>query len=161
MSEVRLERWGEEDAALLAQLNGDPEQMADVGGAESAEKIAERQARYVADPHQFVVVDEQGARTGWVGFWEREWREATVFEIGWSIARPFQGRGLATRGTVLALEEARKQGAITAVHAFPGVDNEPSNRVCASAGFELLQARLSFEYPPGHTMRCNDWRFAL
>jgi RimJ/RimL family protein N-acetyltransferase len=162
MAEVRLERWDDEDAALLAQLNGDPEQMAHVGGAESAEKIAERQARYVADPRQFVVVDEQDRRTGWVGFWEREWREATVFEIGWSIARPFQGRGLATRGTVLALERAKgDDSAIVAVHAFPGVDNEPSNRVCAGAGFELLQARLSFEYPPGHTMRCNDWRFAL
>jgi RimJ/RimL family protein N-acetyltransferase len=160
MAEVRLERWSDQDAALLAQLNGDPEQMAHVGGAESPEKIAERQARYVADPHQFVVVDEHGARTGWVGFWEREWRDATVFEIGWSIARPFQGRGLATRGTVLALDAAKGKG-IAAVHAFPGVDNEPSNRVCASAGFELLQARLAFEYPPGHAMRCNDWRFAL
>jgi RimJ/RimL family protein N-acetyltransferase len=161
MSEVRLERWSDADAALLAELNGDPEQMAHVGGAESPEKIAERQERYAADPRQFVVVDEQDRRTGWVGFWEREWREETVFEIGWSIARPFQGRGLATKGTIAALEQAKAQGTIVAVHAFPGVENEPSNRVCASAGFELVQARLAFEYPPGHTMRCNDWRFTL
>src|SRR3954463_3169450 len=66
--DIHLERWSDADAELLAALNGDEAQMAHVGGAETAEKIAERQGRYVADPGQYVVVDGDGAKTGWVGF---------------------------------------------------------------------------------------------
>src|SRR4051794_37633288 len=125
---VRLERWSAADHDLLAALNGDPAQMAHVGGAETAEKIAERQARYVADPGQFRIVAGDGGRgAGWVGFWTREWRGETVYEIGWSVLPAFQGRGIASAATALAVEEARRARAAEAVHAFPGVDNAPSN----------------------------------
>jgi RimJ/RimL family protein N-acetyltransferase len=156
---VHLEPWSDVDAPLLAALNGDPAQMAHVGGAETPAKIAERQARYVRDPGQFAVVDAGGAHAGWVGFWEREWRGATVYEIGWSILPAFQGRGLASRGTELAVAAAaRVVGGPDAVHAFPGVDNAPSNAVCRRAGFTLVEAHLAFAYPPGSEMVVNDWR---
>ena len=160
MAEVRLERWGEDDAELLAELNGDPEQMAHVGGAETAEKIAERQERYVHDPGCFVVVDGVGDHVGWVGFWERKWDDRMVHEAGWSIRRTAQGRGYASKATMLLVEAAKRAG-VRELHAFPGVDNAPSNRVCERAGFTLARPDLEFEYPPGHTMRCNDWVLAL
>ena len=46
------------------------------------------------------------------------------------------------------------------VHAFPSVDNAPSNAVCRKTGFVLL-GDYEFEYPPGSFMRCNDWRLDL
>jgi RimJ/RimL family protein N-acetyltransferase len=150
---VHIERWGEGDLGLLTALNGDPEQMRHVGGAETPEKIAERQGRYVADPGQFRIVDG-GEGAGWVGFWEREWRGEAIYEIGWSVLPAFQGRGLASAAAALALERARARP----VHAFPGVDNAPSNAVCRKLGFSLVEAGLSFEYPPGTFMVCNDWR---
>jgi RimJ/RimL family protein N-acetyltransferase len=150
---VHIERWSEGDLALLTALNGDPEQMRHVGGAESAEKIADRQRRYAADPHQFRIVDG-GTAAGWVGFWEREWRGEQVHEIGWSVLPAFQGRGLASAATALALEHAAGRP----VHAFPGVDNAPSNGVCRKLGFALVEADMAFEYPPGTIMVCNDWR---
>src|SRR3954471_17156730 len=105
---VHLERWSAEDHPLLIALNGDPAQMAHVGGAETAEKIAERQARYVADPGQFRIVDgDAGRGAGWVGLWTREWRGETVYEIGWSVLPVFQGRGIAGAATALAVAEAR------------------------------------------------------
>jgi RimJ/RimL family protein N-acetyltransferase len=59
-----------------------------------------------------------------------------------------------------AVEIARATGRRRAIHAFPSVDNAPSNAVCRKAGFTLLrQAR--FEYPKGHWMQCNDWRLVL
>jgi len=159
---VHLERWADGDHELLAALNGDPEQMAHVGGAESAAKIAERQARYVADPGQFRIVDDAtGAGAGWVGFWARAWRGAAVYEIGWSVLPAFQGRGIATAATAQALDAARAAGGATAVHAFPGVENAPSNAVCRRLGFTLVEAALEFEYPPGTMMVCNDWRLEL
>ena len=45
-------------------------------------------------------------------------------------------------------------------HAYPSVDNGPSNAICRKLGFELLGAE-EFEYPKGHWMRCNDWSLEL
>jgi hypothetical protein len=45
-------------------------------------------------------------------------------------------------------------------HAFPNVDNAPSNAICRKLGFELLEA-CEFEFPKGHFMICNDWRLDL
>jgi RimJ/RimL family protein N-acetyltransferase len=160
--DARIERWGEGDLELLIALNGDPEQMAHVGGAETAEKIAERQQRYVADPHQFRIVDPaSGAGAGWVGFWPREAGGEEIYEIGWSVLPAFQGRGLASDATALALEVARGIGERVAVHAYPGVGNAPSNALCRRVGFVLVQPGLTFEYPPGTKMVCNDWCYAL
>ena len=48
------------------------------------------------------------------------------------------------------------------MHAFPGVDNGPSNGICHKLGFQLIEA-LDFEYPrdSGQLMRCNNWRLSL
>jgi RimJ/RimL family protein N-acetyltransferase len=161
-ADVRLEPWTADDHALLTALNGDAAQMAHLGGAETAEKIAERQERYARDPGQFRIVDAaSGEGVGWVGFWEREWRDTAVYEIGWSVLPAFHGRGIASAATALALEAARATDGPRAVHAFPGVDNAASNAVCRRTGFTLVEGGLRFEYPPGHEMACNDWRYAL
>jgi RimJ/RimL family protein N-acetyltransferase len=153
---VHIERWGEGDLALLSALNGDPEQMRHVGGAEGPEKIAERQGRYVTDPGQFRIVDGE-ASAGWVGFWAREWGGERIFEIGWSVLPAFQGRGLASAATALALEAAAATEPLP-VHAFPGIENAASNALCRTLGFTLVGPGLEFEYPPGTIMVCNDWR---
>ena len=46
------------------------------------------------------------------------------------------------------------------MHAYPSVDNAPSNAICRRLGFRLAGA-VDVEYPPGTTMRCNDWRLDL
>jgi RimJ/RimL family protein N-acetyltransferase len=46
------------------------------------------------------------------------------------------------------------------VHAYPSIDNSPSNAICRRLGFELM-GDDEFEYPKGHFMRCNDWRLDL
>lgn len=163
---VRLELWGEDDLPLLEQLLADPEMTEHLGGPESTEKIAERQERYVkaADSDTtrvFKVVDAAtGEGVGCVVYWERTWRDQLVYEIGWSVLPAFQGRGIARRATALAIADARAGGRHRFVHAFPSVDNAPSNAICRKLGFTLLED-LDFEYPPGNVMRCNDWRLDL
>jgi RimJ/RimL family protein N-acetyltransferase len=83
-----------------------------------------------------------------------------VYEMGWGILPEYQGMGLATRAVVLALDRARATKRRRFLHAFPSVDNAPSNAICRKAGFAFIEA-VDFEYPPGHIMRCNDWRFDL
>jgi RimJ/RimL family protein N-acetyltransferase len=162
-STVQIEPWSGSDLPLLERLLGDPAMMAHLGGPESRAKIVERHARYLAhaerDP-QFRIVDGSGAGVGWVGYWEREWREQPVYEIGWSVLPAFQGRGIARAATAQALDDARARHGRRFVHAFPAVGNPPSNAICRRLGFTLL-GDCEFEYPPGSFMRCNDWRLDL
>ena len=163
---VRLEPWGEGDLPLLRRLMGDPAMTEHLGGPESEEKLVERQARYerVGEPgagRMFKLVDgATGDAMGSVGYWEKDWRGATVYETGWSVLPEFQGRGVAVAGTRLVIDAARDERRHRDLHAFPSVDNAPSNAICRKLGFELLGAH-DFEFPPGHWMRCNDWRLEL
>lgn len=166
MSTVRIEPWGPDDFPLVEKVMGDPRMTEHLGGPESSEKLADRHERYVAlagtgTGRMFKIVDgESGAAVGNVGYWEKQWRDGTVLETGWSVIPEFQGRGIAAAATRLALDAARLESRRRWVHAFPSVDNAPSNAICRKLGFENLGA-FEFEYPPGHPLRCNDWRFDL
>jgi RimJ/RimL family protein N-acetyltransferase len=72
----------------------------------------------------------------------------------------FQGQGLATKAIAVLVEKVRAVGKYAFLHAFPSNENGPSNAICRKAGF-TLQGTVDFEYPPGHPMRCNDWRIDL
>ena len=163
---VRIEPWSADDLALLEKLMGDPAMMEHLGGPERHEKIVERQARYeqpeVSGEGQMykIVVAAVGEAVGSVGYWEREWRGEVVYETGWSVLPAFQGRGIAGAATALVIERVRAARNHRFLHAFPGVDNPPSNAVCRKLRFRLLGA-CEFEYPPGHLMQCNDWRLDL
>jgi RimJ/RimL family protein N-acetyltransferase len=163
---VRLEPWGKGDLPLLEKLVGDPEMTKHLGGPETREKIVERQARYecVGDAgagRMFKIVEAAtGEAVGSVGYWERSRRGEQVYEIGWSVLPAFQGRGIAGEATNLAIEMARAEKKHQSLHAFPSVENLPSNAICRKLGFTLVE-EAEFEYPAGNFMRCNDWRLDL
>ena len=162
---IQLERWTDEDMPLLVRLNA-PEMTEHLGGPETPEQLEKRHRRYVAAvdsdaAHIFkVVLLAEGVPVGGVNFWERDWEGEPVLEIGWGILPQYQGRGIASAAVAQAIEQARATSRRAAVHAFPSVDNAPSNGICRKLGFELL-GECDFEYPPGHPMRCNDWRLSL
>jgi RimJ/RimL family protein N-acetyltransferase len=106
----------------------------------------------------YKVID--GEPVGSVGYWPREWRGEEVFEVGWSVLPAAQGRGYASEGMRLLLDMVRADGSRRYVHAFPSVDNGPSNGICRKLGFTLLDT-LEFEYPKGSFMQCNDWQLDL
>jgi RimJ/RimL family protein N-acetyltransferase len=159
---VHLEPWGAGDLPLVEQIMGDPAMTAFLGGPESPEKLADRQRRYAAEGSgMFKIVDDAtGQGIGSVGFWEREWRDDTVYETGWSVLPGFQGRGIGVAATAQLIElarDARKHGFL---HAFPKPANTASNAICRKLGFTLL-GEYEFEYPPGTPIVCNDWRLDL
>jgi RimJ/RimL family protein N-acetyltransferase len=109
----------------------------------------------------FVIVVGPGrAAAGSIGYWKKVWRGQPVWETGWAVLPEFQGRGVATRAIAAVVAAAHAEAKYRFMHAFPSVDNGPSNAVCRKAGFTLQEA-VEFEYPPGHFMRCNDWRVDL
>jgi RimJ/RimL family protein N-acetyltransferase len=166
MTGVHLEPWGGDDLPLLRRTLGDPEMTKHLGGPESEAKLVERQQRFerLAESgagRMFKIVDEAtGEAVGSVGYWHRDWHGDEVYEIGWMVLPAFQGRGIAAAATEQAIARARDEGGRSRIHAFPGVENGPSNAICRKLGFELVE-EIEFEYPPGTTMRCNDWRLDL
>jgi RimJ/RimL family protein N-acetyltransferase len=76
------------------------------------------------------------------------------------VVPEFQGRGIAVAATRQAIALARHDHKHRFMHAFPNMDNAPSNAICRRLGFELLGA-CEFEFPKGHAMTCNDWRLDL
>jgi RimJ/RimL family protein N-acetyltransferase len=163
---VHLEAWAAGDLPLLRRTLGDPEMTKHLGGPESEEKLVERQGRFerLAESgagRMFKIVDDEtGEAVGSVGYWQREWQGEEIYEIGWMVVPEFQGRGIAAAATGQAIAAARADGGRRELHAFPGVENAPSNAICRKLGFTLV-GELEFEYPPGSLMRCNDWRLDL
>ncbi|MFB7371667.1 GNAT family N-acetyltransferase [Streptomyces sp. NPDC056222] len=166
-SPVRLEPWSVDDFGLLRAMNA-PELMEHLGGPETEEALVKRHRRYVdlsasgtsAGRMFRIVLLPEEVVVGSIGFWEQTVDERPVYETGWTVLPGFQGRGVATAATRAVAELARAARSHRFLHAFPSTDNGPSNAVCRKAGFELLGAR-DFEYPPGHPLRCNDWRLDL
>lgn len=168
-TQVHLVPWGPGDLPLLERLLGDPRMMTHLGGPESPETIRARQTRYEAIEE---VGDASKARTlkivdsisvegiGWVGYWQSNWRDAAVYEMGWSVLPSFQGRGVASAAASQALELARSAAQQRYMFAFPAFDNFASNAICRKLGFELL-GECQYEYPPGKLMRGNEWRMEL
>ena len=163
---VRLEPWGPGLLPLLEQTMGDAEMTRYLGGPEDAAKLADRQAKYerLADSGEgrmFAIVDvASGEPIGSVGYWDKEWQGEDVYETGWFVLPAFQGRGIAAAGTLLAMRKAKRDGKHRFIHAYPSIENLASNAICRKLGF-TLQEEHEFEFPPGHFMRCNDWRYDL
>ena len=165
MTNFWLEPWDERGPALERRANT-PEMQAYLGGVESEESIAARHKRILDNVRGgtgamfLIMVEDDPDPVGSVGYWEKEWLGQTVYELGWKVLPTFQGRGLAVGATVAAIGLAAAEGRRRWAHAYPKVDNAPSNAVCRKAGFELL-GESDLEYPAGNPIRCNDWRFDL
>jgi RimJ/RimL family protein N-acetyltransferase len=163
---LQLRDWSDEDLPLLHQTMGDAAMTEHLGGPESADQIARRHERYLAlagsgKGHMLVIVTPAAATgVGTVGYWEKEWQDQLVWEVGWAVIPAYQRKGIAARATAAAIRRARAEERHRFMHAFPSVTNPASNAICRKLGFTLL-GESDFEYPVGNLMRCNDWRLDL
>ncbi len=162
-NEIDLMPWDETGLALLRALNT-PEGKRHLGGPESEEKLLERHARYLTydKPGEVrmmrIVVNAENV--GSVGYWEHEWDGRTIYEMGWEIVASHHGRGIGKRAARQLLDLLLREGRHRYVHAFPIPENEASNAICRSLGFELV-GQCDFEYPKGHCGISNDWQLEL
>ncbi|MFB9238261.1 GNAT family N-acetyltransferase [Plantactinospora siamensis] len=167
--DVRLEPWSDAALELLRRINT-PQMRRHVGGPEPEEGLLARHRRYLAMPAtgrgcMFAILLGEDM-VGSISYHQRDWRGEQIYETGWNVLPPYQGRGVASAaGTALIAivrELARQSGAPRSLHAFPSVDNGPSNALCHRLGF-THRGPCDFEYPPGSgsLMRSNDWCLGL
>lgn len=158
---VRIEPWADGDLALLHSLNS-PQMTEHLGGPEPEDRLLDRHRRYLrvgdrGSGRMFRIVLLPDLDTaGSIGYWERSWRDRTVYETGWGVLPRFQQRGIAVAAGCELIAAARAEGRHRHLHAFPSVTHEASNAVCRRLGFSLL-GEYDFEYPKGSWLRSNDW----
>lgn len=159
--ELNLRLWAEGDFELIRRSMGEPE-MTKYLWLESEEKLKARHEKYVHLPEKGndrMYVIELGAKrtpAGSVGYWEIEQNGENVWETGWSVLPEFQGQGIATKATAMAMDLVRKTNFHRYIYAFPAVENAPSNAICRKLGF-AFQNSYEEDFPDGKKMTLNIW----
>ena len=162
---ISLEPWSDADLDLLRLVNT-PELRRHVGGVETEEQLALRHQRWlgfvpagIGRMFRIVLLPDRVA-VGTIGYAERTWQDESVYEMGWNVLGPFQRRGIASRAVRSAAARAAADGTHRYLHAYPSVDNAPSNAVCRKTGFALL-GQCQFPVLNGRQIRSNNWRLDL
>ena len=160
---VDIRPWSADDLPVL-ERNNTPEMTVHLGGPEAREKLLDRHERYQRGWREgtawmFTAWDD-GEAVGLVGYWNVTHRGRDVYESAYGIYPAYQGRGLAAGALTACLEHAAQHGSREAVYAYPNVTNGPSNALCRRLGFEL-EGEQDFDYPRGHPIRANAWRYDL
>jgi RimJ/RimL family protein N-acetyltransferase len=160
---LRLRNVTLEDVSLYVRLRCDPAMTADLGGPQPKEGIPDKVREDVtwteADRDWVLVIEssDSGEAMGSVCIWTNEREGEAISEIGWMVLPEFQGRGVAKRAVRAILERARTDGRWAMIHAFPAVTNGPSNGICRSLGFTLVD-QLDYVGFSEEPLRCNHWR---
>jgi RimJ/RimL family protein N-acetyltransferase len=106
-----------------------------------------------------IIPDGSDVPAGTVAIFRSSHDGEDIYEIGWMILPEFQGRGLASRAVHEMLERARNERRFGRLHAFSGVTNGASNRICEKNGFTNVgEADIEFS---GRPLRSNHWRIDL
>ena len=150
---LRLRQWLGEDREPFAEMNADPKVMeffpVPLTKAES-DAIATR-------CHSLI------AQRGW-GFWAAELKASNQFigfiglhipianlpfspcvEIGWRLARPYWGHGLATEGALRALQVGFEVLEQPEIVSFTSLLNKRSRAVMQRLG--MIESKDTFEHP--------------
>ena len=148
-----LRRWRPRDAEPLAALNADPEVMRFIGGGRSLAR-ADSDAllrRFEDEWHErgfgLWAVEEHaapGVLLGFCGLTVPAFLPAVLpaVEVGWRLARPAWGRGIATEAAGAALTWAWGHLETREVISIVHPDNERSLRVCAKLGMTSRPDRI-------------------
>lgn len=154
-----------DDVELRVREETDPAMMAELGGPRPREDIERSHARSLVMAAEGrcwplkVFPDGEAEPAGGVGIWETTHAGETIYEIGWMVLPEHQNKGIASRAVAMALDRVRAEAGVGHVHAFPGVTNAPSNRVCEKNGFTNL-GPIEVEFA-GRPLRVNHWRLDL
>ena len=158
-----LRRYRPDDAeALYQRLGSDPEMYKYSGWnpyatPEMSQETVRRFIESYGDDHSYSwVIDIDGIVVGTIGAYD--YKDGQI-EVGFSVVKSWQGRGIATNALTRVLEYLTENEGIPRVTAWCASDNTGSRRVLEKSGMRLLRPdekslevggsvydRLIFEY---------------
>ncbi|MBS1908181.1 MAG: GNAT family N-acetyltransferase [Actinobacteria bacterium] len=129
--------------------------------AESTDELEKRHLRYLREelPGRMLVILDGSTPAGAIGYWEIHEAGEKAWETGWSVLPEHHGGGFARLALQELLTVVRVDGRHAEIHAYPSVDDAPSNALCRGAGFTLRETR-PFAFRGGELLS-NAWVLPL
>ena len=144
-----LRRYTMEDAEPLYRLLGSDPAMSEYSGwnpyatLEMAQETVRRFIDSYDDEHSYSwVMDVDGVLVGTIGAYDYKCDPAgkcDQIEVGYSVVRAWQGRGLATAALTKVLEYLTENEGISCVTAWCAAENAGSRRVLEKSGMQLIR----------------------
>ncbi len=156
-----LRRWRQEDRDPFAELNADPAVMehfpSTLSREESDAGVDRIETHFTEHGFGFWAVEVPGTAPfiGFIGLFVPAFESSFTpcVEIGWRLARPWWGQGLATEGARAALAYGFEQLNLPGIVSFTVPGNQRSRRVMEKLGMRYSE---NFEHPridPEHPLR--------
>ena len=155
---MKLVPYREEDLDLTATLETDPRVMSHLGGPATPEGAwAVHQKRLASEGGRYFTVfpDDAERPVGLVAILRSVIDGEEVHDVGVMLLPEHQGQRMSLAAGLAAIDLVRREGELSRLHAFCGVNNLPSNALASRAGFRLIGQR-DIEYE-GRLLRCNHW----
>jgi ribosomal-protein-alanine N-acetyltransferase/3-dehydroquinate dehydratase/shikimate dehydrogenase len=160
-SRLWLRRWRLEDLEPFAALNADPDVMEHfpsmLSREETAAAVGRVEKHFEDRGYGFWAVEapDQAPYIGFIGLAvvSFEVSFAPCVEIGWRLARPWWGQGLATEGAHAALAYGFERLSLPEIVSFTVPGNVRSRRVMEKLGMRYSE---DFDHPrveAGHPLR--------
>ncbi|MEO7223836.1 MAG: GNAT family protein [Devosia sp.] len=163
MPTLDLLPWDDAGLDLLRAMNT-AEQKRHLGGPETEEKLRERHSRYLTYHRpgevEMLRIANAGEVVGSIGYWEVSRDGALAYESGWELLVAQHGRGFGSGAARTLMQRLKPVANYRYVFAFPVPDNQGSNGICRTLGFELTGVEEA-EYPKGVFAPHNIWRLDL
>lgn len=88
-------------------------------------------------------------------------KEVPLTQVGWGMLTQYHGFGFATKALQLLFDSLKgEESRWGNLHAFTGIANAPSNKLCQRLGFELVEETLMEGFGPGH-IEANHYEYRL
>lgn len=156
-----LRQWTPQDLPEFAALNADTEVMRyfpSVLDRQASDALAAKAEALIAERGWgFWVAQDRatGHLAGMIGLHTpaAELSFSPCVEVGWRLARPYWGKGLATEGAKAALDFAWNELQLDEVVAFTAVPNKPSQAVMQRLGMQPdAQTFMHPDLPSDHAL---------
>jgi RimJ/RimL family protein N-acetyltransferase len=154
-----LRAWRDEDRDPFATMNADPvvmEHFVAPMPRDASDAFVDRiLARWQENGYGLWAVDVDGSFAGYVGLNPSDFDAAftPTVEVGWRLARPYWGRGIATHGGRAALTHGFDVVGLAEVDSWTAVGNERSWRVMERLGMVRDGGFEHPRVPVGHPVR--------
>jgi RimJ/RimL family protein N-acetyltransferase len=156
---LRLRRWRPEDREPFSALNANREVMehfpAILPRGESDALIDRIEAHFDRHGFGFWAAEHHGTFIGFIGLAVPRFQAAFTpcVEIGWRLARPWWGQGLATEGARAALQYGFGSLGLSEIVSFTVPANLRSRRVIEKLGMFYAQEFAHPGMPDGHLLQ--------